>query len=520
MRTPHLRIIRGATTGAAAMRTSRMRTLLTTALAMMHVHAALPLTLSAQTPSTRTAVGASRRTTPIPIVFVHGNGDHAGLWDLTIGRFESNGYPANRLFAIDLPHPVATAAISTPEWNRSTPEEQTEALAAFVTRVLLRTGASRVALVGSSRGGMTIRNYLRFGGGAAHVSHVITCGTPNHGVLALPTVQPNGEFNGVGPYLTALNRGSEVVAGVRFLTLRSDQQDKYAQADGAQLGMPGSPTGVTADGPALRGAQNIVLPGEDHREVAFSPSSFREQFRFLTGRLPARLELQPDTVAILDGMISASINGAPSNLPLTGATVVVHEVDPLTGERRRAAVHRAVTNFTGRWGPFRANPSAHYEFEIAPPDSAVILHAYRPPFLRANSIVNFRLPAPPSRKSDSTSVLITRPRGYFGIARDTVTFNDAPASGIPPGVPATDRAIKWFANDRPQSVRTRVNSEQLVVRTQPTDPRRLVLAEFSRQIISESPVRSSQVPGGAQAEICEFGAGDTKQLARTSANGR
>ena len=110
----------------------------------------------------------------------------------------------------------------------------------------------------------------------------------------------------------------------------------------------------------------------------------------------------------------------------------------------------------------------------------MILHAYRPPFLRANSIVNFRLPAPPSSKSDSTSVLITRPRGYFGIARDTVTFNDAPASGIPPGVPATDRAIKWFTNDRPQSVRTRVNSEQLVVRTQPTDPRRLVLAEFSR----------------------------------------
>ena len=31
-----------------------------------------------------------------PVVFVHGNGDHAGLWDNVIWRFESNGYPASR----------------------------------------------------------------------------------------------------------------------------------------------------------------------------------------------------------------------------------------------------------------------------------------------------------------------------------------------------------------------------------------------------------------------------------------
>ena len=30
---------------------------------------------------------------------------------------------------------------------------------------------------------------------AAHVSHVITSGTPNHGVFAIPTVQPDGEFD-------------------------------------------------------------------------------------------------------------------------------------------------------------------------------------------------------------------------------------------------------------------------------------------------------------------------------------
>ncbi|WP_411280868.1 hypothetical protein [Gemmatimonas sp.] len=45
-----------------------------------------------------------------PVIFVHGNGDHAGLWDNVIWRFESNGSPASRLFAVDLPNPSASSA--------------------------------------------------------------------------------------------------------------------------------------------------------------------------------------------------------------------------------------------------------------------------------------------------------------------------------------------------------------------------------------------------------------------------
>ena len=36
-----------------------------------------------------------------PIVFVHGNGDTAALWLTTLWRFESNGWPRDRLLAID-----------------------------------------------------------------------------------------------------------------------------------------------------------------------------------------------------------------------------------------------------------------------------------------------------------------------------------------------------------------------------------------------------------------------------------
>ena len=47
-----------------------------------------------------------------PIVFVHGNGDTAALWTTTIWRFESNGWPRERLHAIDLgPEDVAAAVL-------------------------------------------------------------------------------------------------------------------------------------------------------------------------------------------------------------------------------------------------------------------------------------------------------------------------------------------------------------------------------------------------------------------------
>lgn len=416
-----------------------------------------------------------------PVVFVHGNGDHAGLWDTNIWRFESNGYPRTRLFAVDLPSPLASSTIAAVELNRSTPEDQTAALAAFVTRVLLRTGASKVVLVGSSRGGMTIRNYVRFGGGAAHVSHVITCGTPNHGVMALANMQPLMEFNGAGSYLTKLNATSEVVAGVRFLALRSDSLDKYAQPDGAGLGSPGMKTGVTAEGPALKGATNVVLPGTDHREVAFGAAAFEAQYRYITGRAPRTRDIVPESLVVLDGMISSNVGGGPSNLPTMRAVVTVHEVNAATGERTRPAVHRGVTKADGKWGPFRASATASYEFEVAAPDSSVILHVYRSPILRSSELINFRLPAPVAPKRDSVSVLIVRPRGYLGLARDTVTYDNTPASGIPAGVPSVDRALKWFGASAPRSVRTQVNREVIVVRTQPGDARRLVSAEFQHE---------------------------------------
>jgi hypothetical protein len=79
------------------------------------------------------------------------------------------------------------------------------------------------------------------------------------------------------------------VAGVAFLTIRSDTNDKYAQPTGVFINLPDVRTAVACDGPALEGATNVVLVGADHREVSYGPRAFAETDRFITGRVPARV---------------------------------------------------------------------------------------------------------------------------------------------------------------------------------------------------------------------------------------
>jgi triacylglycerol lipase len=50
-----------------------------------------------------------------PIVFVHGNGDTAGLWITVLWRFESNGYPRELLHAVDLRYPSARSVDANPQ---------------------------------------------------------------------------------------------------------------------------------------------------------------------------------------------------------------------------------------------------------------------------------------------------------------------------------------------------------------------------------------------------------------------
>src|SRR6195952_5296621 len=116
-----------------------------------------------------------------PVVFVHGNGDHAALWITTLWRMECNGVARDRMLAMNFTDPLARNDDAVAQPDRSSTEDQRRELSEAIKELKARTGASRVALVGNSRGGNSIRSYLKNGGGA-DVSHAILCGVPNHGV--------------------------------------------------------------------------------------------------------------------------------------------------------------------------------------------------------------------------------------------------------------------------------------------------------------------------------------------------
>jgi pimeloyl-ACP methyl ester carboxylesterase len=370
-----------------------------------------------------------------PIVFVHGNGDNAALWTTTLWRFESQGWPRDRLLAVDLPDPLARDDDTVAQPGRSSTAEAAGALAAEVDALLRRTGAHKVVLMGNSRGGYAIRNYIQNFGGAAKVAKVVLGGTPNHGVWANAKFRPNNEFNGAGPFLTGLNapkgvNGDEVTPGVEWMTIRSDHNDKYAQPDGVWIGARGTPTNVGFDGPALKGATNIVLPGRDHRETSFHPQSFARSFEFITGHAPTHTTITPEAHPLLDGRIFDATNHA-----IVGATLQIYAVDPATGARRGAALLDKTVAGDGRWGPFQAANDAFYEFVIGAPGYA-ITHVYRSPFPRSSAIVNFRPEHLADADKDAAALLLfTRPRGYFGVPRDHIVFDGiSPPADLPHGV--------------------------------------------------------------------------------------
>ena len=67
-----------------------------------------------------------------PVVFVHGNGDTAALWQTTVWRFESNGWPRDRLHAIHVPYPLARDDDSKPQPGRTSTAEHMAFLKAEV----------------------------------------------------------------------------------------------------------------------------------------------------------------------------------------------------------------------------------------------------------------------------------------------------------------------------------------------------------------------------------------------------
>ncbi|MEO7151057.1 MAG: alpha/beta fold hydrolase, partial [Burkholderiaceae bacterium] len=424
-----------------------------------------------------------------PIVFVHGNGDTAALWTTTLWRFESNGWPRQRLHAINVPYPLARDDDTKEQAGRTSAADNMRTLAGEVDKVLAATGAHQVVLMGNSRGGNAIRQYIESGGGATKVSHAILGGTPNHGVRADASSNPGNEFNGAGPFLSGLNapkglNGDEVTPGPKWLTIRSDVNDKFAQPDGLWLGAKGTPTNVTFAGPELKGATNVVIPGIDHRETAYSPKAFDTAYRFITGQAPATLAVTPQDRIVLDGVTTGlGLDNRPgtgnfsNNLALVGAQVEVYATDAATGERRGAAVHRKAIGTDGRWGPFSAAPDTAYELVIAAPGFSTT-HVYRSPFPRSSDLVNLRAERlADADKAALAVVTLTRPRGYFTLPQDRISLDGAAPAGIAAGVGGVAQAKLLVKDSAMRAVVGEYNGERVVGRAWPAADNHVVLLE-------------------------------------------
>jgi triacylglycerol lipase len=440
------------------------------------------ITLAACTSMTATT-NPSHSTMP-PIVFMHGNGDHAALWQTTLWRFESNGWPADRLFALDMPLPQSRDDDSKPQAGRSSADENRDYLKAEVERVLKVTGASKVVLMGNSRGGNAIRNYIQTGGGDKTVSHAILGGTPNHGVWAIKGFREANEFAGTGPFLTMLNSpknaaGDEVISskdGVQWMTVRSLDNDKFAQPDGLWIGMKGTATNVTFAGPELKGAKNVVIPKIDHRETSFSKPAFDAAFEFITGAAPKVDVIKQERVK-LSGRVTGLTVGAVDNLPVVGAQLEIYATGK-NGERLGTALASQKIATSGEWGGAPSGVGSGIEVANDQPLEFVITaagyattHIYRSPFHRSSSIVQLRAEriADADSKDPAAKAIVNlfRPRGYFDLSRDTMSFDGKPAPGLSPsGAGLAISKIK-LASDENRAISGEWMGERVTGRTWP-----------------------------------------------------
>ncbi len=437
---------------------------------------------------------SSTADTP-PIVFVHGNGDTAALWLTTLWRFESNGWPRSRLHAIEVPYPLARDEDAKPQAGRTSTTEHAAYLSAEVDKVLAATGASQVVLFANSRGGYAVRNYIQNGGGAAKVSHAILSGVPNHGVWAIKGFREGSEFSGTGAFLTGLNtaknaNGDEVTGPVKWLTIRSDNNDKFAQPDGLWIGAKGTPTNVTFAGPELKGATNAVIARLDHRETAFSPAAFLTAYSFIKGVGPQHPAIVPEAAVVLNGKVTglgvssgdAKSGNFVNNLPVANANVEIFATDG-QGARTGAATHTKRVGSDGQWGPFMAQLGAAYEFVVTAPGYSTT-HIYRSPFARSSDVVHLRAErmtdADKANAAAKAIVTFFRPRGYFDAQRDNMSFD---GSTTLPGVPPTGAGIASSKKLIPQAeVRTiaaEFNGERITGQTWPAAENHVVVLELT-----------------------------------------
>ena len=135
------------------------------------------------------------------------------------------------------------------------------------------------------------------------------------------------------------------------------------------------------------------------------------------------------------------------------------------------------TGDDGLWGPFVGRSDACYEFVLRV-SAQPITHTYRSPFLRSSDVVHLR-PAGFGKDDQGAGaiVIMSRPRGYFGVGRDKFSLDGKLPQGISDGVPAVSVGKLAF-DAAPRTVLAVFNNEMVPTRTWPVKDNHIVVAEF------------------------------------------
>lgn len=203
---------------------------------------------------------ADTATDPAPgrrgVVFVHGYLCNRGLWNPWLARLLAQGVPT---IAVNLQPPLASL------------DEYVPIIGAAVRQLLEVTGRPPV-IVAHSMGGLAVRRWWFEEGQPDRVHHVVTIGTPHRGTwLARYGLTANARQMRIGsPWLAAL-AASEAQGTRRHFTCFYSNSDNIVFP--ALCG-------------TLAGADNRLLSGRGHLEMADQPQPWEELQRLLSPVLP------------------------------------------------------------------------------------------------------------------------------------------------------------------------------------------------------------------------------------------
>lgn len=145
-------------------------------------------------------------------------------------------------------------------------------LNSFADSVRAQTGAARVDMIGHSQGGLVIRHYVKYRGGASEVDSAISLGAPHYGTVLANAAKLVGLGSCAGvvacqqmtigsSFLAALNAGDDTIGNVVYTNIASIGDEIVVPYDSAFLMNDGNNTNVRVQSQCpLRLLGHVGLP--------------------------------------------------------------------------------------------------------------------------------------------------------------------------------------------------------------------------------------------------------------------